>query len=319
MVELFAQSGILTLGSRLRLLADTITKDAGEIYRLYGLDIKPKWFPVLYVLMDGNEHTVTEIAKFIGQTHPSVSNLLKELIHAGIVEEIEAESDKRTTPVRLTKKGMDSKPRLQIICDTVRNIAASIDADSTDRLWEALAYWEKCLSEKTLLARVTDEKRRREASVVRVVDYRPEHLVTFKRLNIMWINSYWTLEPHDVETLSDPQGTILDKGGHILVALLDEKPVGVVALCRMNHPEYDYELAKLAVDPDIRGRGIGLEICTAAIKKAKTLGARKIFLESNTILKPAIALYHKLGFRELPEYHPAYERGNIQMELTINE
>lgn len=86
----------------------------------------------------------------------------------------------------------------------------------------------------------------------------------------------------------------------------------------MDGTEYDFELAKLAVDPESRGTGIGEKICRAALERARQLGAQKIFLESNTILKPAINLYRKLGFRELREYHPAYERGDIQMELTIS-
>ena len=51
--------------------------------------------------------------------------------------------------------------------------------------------------------------------------------------------------------------------------------------------------------------------------KARALGAKSLFLESNTLLKPAIHTYKKLGFRELAEYHPAYARGDIQMELTL--
>lgn len=45
--------------------------------------------------------------------------------------------------------------------------------------------------------------------------------------------------------------------------------------------------------------------------------AKILFLESNTLLKPTIHTYKKLGFKELAENHPAYERGNIQMELKI--
>lgn len=93
--------------------------------------------------------------------------------------------------------------------------------------------------------------------------------------------------------------------------------MGVVALCRMENSEYDFEMAKLAVDPEARGTGLGETICRAAIARAKSLGVKKIFLESNTILKPAINLYRKLGFTELKEYYPAYERGDIQMELNI--
>ena len=103
------------------------------------------------------------------------------------------------------------------------------------------------------------------------------------------------------------------------MALYKEKPVGVCALCEMDDPRYDYELAKLAVSPDVRGKGIGLLLCKAAIEKARSLGAGSVFLESNTLLEPAIRTYKKLGFRELSEYRPVYARGNIQMELIFNK
>ena len=80
---------------------------------------------------------------------------------------------------------------------------------------------------------------------------------------------------------------------------------------------YGYELAKLAVDTSIQRKGIGRKLCEAAIEKARMSGGGRLFLESNTRLKPAIALYRRLGFKELPEYHPAYARGDIQMELPL--
>lgn len=317
MIELFERSGILSLGSRMRWLSDVVTRDAGEIYKLYGLDIKPKWFPVLYMLFKGEDNSVTGIAKAIGQTHPSVSNLVKDLVAAGLVEETKDGADRRTTLVRLTERGLAMKPQLTKVSKDVRNVVATIDSGTTDKLWAALDYWENSFAEKSLLSRVIDEKKRRESRIVEIVDFRREHLAVFKRLNIMWINSHWSLEPHDLEALCSPEDTILSKGGCILVALVDGAPMGVVALCRMEGGEYDFELAKLAVDPDARGTGLGETICRAAIERAKSLGAKKIFLESNTLLKPAINLYRKLGFTELKEYHPAYERGDIQMELNV--
>lgn len=317
MVELFEKSGILSLGSRLRWLADIVTREAGEIYKLYGLEIKPKWFPVLYMLFNGEDNSVTGIAKAIGQTHPSVSNLVKDLIAAGLVEETKDDTDRRTTLVRLSVKGLELKQQLTKVSEDVRAVVAAIDSKATDKLWKAIDYWEECLTEKSLLSRVAAEKKRRESRKVEIVNYLPEHLSTFKRLNIMWINSHWSLEPHDLEALCSPEETILSKGGCILVALVDGAPMGVVALCRMENSEYDFELAKLAVDPESRGTGLGEAICRAAIARAKSLGAKKIFLESNTLLKPAINLYRKLGFTELKEYHPAYERGDIQMELNL--
>jgi len=80
---------------------------------------------------------------------------------------------------------------------------------------------------------------------------------------------------------------------------------------------YDFEIAKLAVDPEARGNGIGDALFSTAIERARSLGAKKLFLESNTLLKPAIGLYRKFGFTELSDYHPAYARGDIQMELNL--
>ena len=57
--------------------------------------------------------------------------------------------------------------------------------------------------------------------------------------------------------------------------------------------------------------------CQAVIEKARSLGASKIFLESNTRLKPAINLYHKLGFKKVSGHASPYERSNIQMELVL--
>lgn len=313
----FDKSGIMAIGSRLRWLADEITREAAEIYKLYGIEIKPKWFPVLFMLFDGSDCSVTGIAKAIGQSHPSVSNIVKELKNAGLVTDGKSDEDRRTTIITLTKRGLDLKDRLTQVCKDVGSIVRTIETQSSDKLWLALDNWEKALAQKSLFKRVEEEKALRDNQVVEIVDYRPEYFMTFKRLNIMWINSHWSLEPHDLEVLNDPDSSILSKGGHIFVALVDGEPMGVVALCRMEGTEYDFELAKLAVDPEARGLGVGEKMCRAALEFARKSGDRKIFLESNTLLKPAINLYRKLGFKELEEYHPAYERGDIQMELTL--
>ena len=151
-----------------------------------------------------------------------------------------------------------------------------------------------------------------------IVEYQPQYKKSFYELNRKWIEMYWELEPHDIEVLENPEKYILEKGGHIFVALYNGFPVGVCALCPMpEESAYDFELAKLAVNNSIQRKGIGRRLCDAVIDKARELGGKMLFLESNTRLKPAIALYRKLGFKELPEYHPAYARGDIQMELSL--
>lgn len=317
MIELFEKSGLFTIGSRLRWMSDMVTREAAEIYSIYGIAIKPKWFPVLYMLFNGDDNSVTGIAKAIGQSHPSVCNIVRELKAEGIVTDTKDESDRRATCISLTEKGWSLQSGLREAEKDVRKAVEAIESDADHKLWDAMTVWEQKLSEKSLLKRVMEEKAANKDRKVDIVDYTDEYFMTFKRLNIMWINSHWSLEAHDLEVLNNPESSIISKGGHIFVALVDGSPMGVVALCMMDNPEYDFEIAKLAVDPEARGLGIGEKICRAAIKRAREAGAKKLFLESNTLLKPAIGLYRKLGFTELKEYHPAYERGDIQMELCL--
>jgi GNAT superfamily N-acetyltransferase len=66
-----------------------------------------------------------------------------------------------------------------------------------------------------------------------------------------------------------------------------------------------------------RGKNIGWLLGKAIVTKAKSLKAKKLYLESNTILRPAIGLYQKLGFKKIEGLPTPYERCNIQMELKL--
>lgn len=317
-MDFFQRTGTTAIGSRLRVLTETLTRDAAGIYNLYGIDIKPKWFPVFYSLTDEQPKTVTAIAKEIGQSHPSVSTIVKEMLRAQLITEIDDKTDRRCTTITLTQHGRNLSQQLIPQLRDVERAVRQISAECPNNLWEAIADWEKALTRKSMLQRVKEIKQQRENTEIEIVAYQPQYKETFYQLNRQWIELHWQLEPHDIELLENPEKHILEKGGHIFVALYNGTPVGVCALTTMpGNTTYDFELAKLAVDTSIQRKGIGRKLCEAAIKKAIRSGAKKLFLESNTRLKPAIALYRKLGFKELPEYHPAYARGDIQMELSL--
>ncbi len=317
-MDFFERTGKMAIGSRLRVLTETLTRDAASIYGLYGVDIKPKWFPVFYSLTDERPKSVTAIAKEIGQSHPSVSTIVKEMMAAGLVAEVDDCPDRRRTLITLTEHGKGISQELIAQLRDVERAVEEISAECDNDLWAAIADWEKALGRESMLERVRAIKARREHSEVEIVGYRPLYKKAFYELNREWIERYWELETHDIEVLENPEKHILDKGGHIFVALYNGFPVGVCALCPMpEESAYDFELAKLAVDNSIQRKGVGRRLCAAVIDKARELGGEMLFLESNTRLKPAIALYRKLGFKELPEYHPAYARGDIQMELPL--
>jgi len=147
-----------------------------------------------------------------------------------------------------------------------------------------------------------------------IVEYQQEHQPWFESLNRSWIERYFKMEPIDFDVLQHPDKHIIAKGGSILMVTVDNVIAGTVAL-KYSAPGI-YEFTKMAVAEEYQGRKVGEALAQAAIRKAEELGATKIILYSNTILEPAIRLYRKLGFLEVPVDGP-YQRSNIKMELTL--
>jgi N-acetylglutamate synthase-like GNAT family acetyltransferase len=140
----------------------------------------------------------------------------------------------------------------------------------------------------------------------------------FRLLNEEWITKYFTMEARDFEILGDPETSILKHGGHIYMAYLGGQAVGCVALERKGGDVY--ELSKMAVTPHLRGQGVGRRLLEYAIEQARVLGAKSLFLGSNTKLENAIHLYESVGFEHLPpERIPdvQYARPNVFMEKTL--
>lgn len=153
---------------------------------------------------------------------------------------------------------------------------------------------------------------------VSIVDYEPKFRQAFKDLNKEWIDEYFKMEESDYKYLDHPEENIIQKGGYILVAVYEEKAIGICALVKMAETEkQDYELAKMAIAPEFHGQGLGYLLANAVIEKAKSVKAKSLYLESNTILVPAVRLYRKLGFTEIKGISSPYERTNIHMELLL--
>jgi ribosomal protein S18 acetylase RimI-like enzyme len=151
---------------------------------------------------------------------------------------------------------------------------------------------------------------------VAIVPFRKELASHFRELNTAWLEKYFYVEAKDVEVLGDPEGSIIQKGGHIYFAQWGEAIVGTFALI----PEGDgvYELGKMAVSEAYQGKSIGNKLMQHCLAQAAALGASKVILYSNTKLGPAIHLYRKYGFVEVPLGASDYKRSNIKMEKTIN-
>jgi putative acetyltransferase len=150
-----------------------------------------------------------------------------------------------------------------------------------------------------------------------IVDFHPDHAGAFKALNVAWISRYFALEAKDQEVLDDPAGKVLAPGGHILIAVEAGEPVGCVALMVMKN-DGGFEVAKMAVTDAYKGQGLGRALMAACVARARAAGARRLYLETNSGLAPALGLYRSFGFRQIEPAEPSpYARADVAMELIF--
>ncbi len=151
---------------------------------------------------------------------------------------------------------------------------------------------------------------------VQLLEFQEQYASDFARLNYEWLETYFTVEPHDREMLDAPNEYIIQSGGRIFFAKVEDEIVGTVALI-VETPD-TFELAKMGVTPKYKGLKIGKMLMQHAISEARKAGMKRLVLESNTKLTAALNLYINSGFKVAPlnECSP-YARCNIRMELTL--
>ncbi len=152
---------------------------------------------------------------------------------------------------------------------------------------------------------------------VRIVGYAPEYRDAFRDLNLEWIERDFVVEESDRVILDSPDATVIARGGEIFVALEGDTVIGVCSLVPAS--ANSWQLAKMAVSPSARGRGIGRLLAQAALDYASVVGASQVELFTNTVLAPAMGLYRSLGFVEVPFEGAEHARSNIRMALVLRE
>ena len=102
---------------------------------------------------------------------------------------------------------------------------------------------------------------------LRIVPFHKRYSSTFYHLNKIWIEESFSLEESDKFDLLHPEKSIINKGGEIFFALIEDKPIATVAMIPLKSDIY--ELAKMTVDTQYRGNGIANKLMDKCILFAK--------------------------------------------------
>ena len=150
--------------------------------------------------------------------------------------------------------------------------------------------------------------------MIEIVWFNKKYSEQFFILNKVWIEESWRLEDSDKKDLLNPD-KIVENGGQVFFALENRIPVGTAAMIKSSDDRF--ELAKMTVQEDLRGKGIANMLMDECLKFAKENKANEIFLISNDSLTIARNLYDKYGFKEVNLDSQKYDRGNVKMILKI--
>ncbi|NVJ65441.1 MAG: GNAT family N-acetyltransferase [Gammaproteobacteria bacterium] len=155
-------------------------------------------------------------------------------------------------------------------------------------------------------------------SNLQIIEFQPQLAHHFKSINMAWIEHYFEPEAEDMKVLNDPKKHLIDTGGNIVFAEYKGQIVGTCGLKKWSDTEY--ELVKMGVLDNYQGLQLGYHLGQAVIELAERAGCKRLFLETNKKLKPAINLYKKLGFQEFSNDTSRcdYQRCDLYMELFFN-
>jgi DNA-binding MarR family transcriptional regulator/N-acetylglutamate synthase-like GNAT family acetyltransferase len=310
------KAGKLALATRIKLLAEKMLQDGSEIYRSLNIDFEPRFFAVFYLLKDYPSLSVTEIANHIGISQPAVTQILNSMIKKNLVKMIKDKVDTRKKIITISKKGEAMLPQLLPLWKDFEEGVGEIFTKSDINILEILDKIESAIDEKSIFERVTDRVKKRLRENVKILNYSPEYKQYFRNLNMEWLNHYFEVEPIDRKILNNPDNEIINTGGMIFFASIDNEIVGT---CAMIKSDDMFELSKMAVTESARSKQAGHVLCEAAINFAKEKKAKAVTLSTSPKLAAAVNLYTKFGFipEEISEKNKKYKRDTFKMVLTL--
>jgi putative acetyltransferase len=113
------------------------------------------------------------------------------------------------------------------------------------------------------------------------------------------------LTPDPAQTdadLTDLKASYLSRGGRFdLLIGPDGKLLGTVGLYPVDRETV--ELRKMYLRPEARGHGYGRRLLDHALAEGRKMGFRRMTLETASVLRDAIAMYTRYGFRPFVAEH----------------
>jgi putative acetyltransferase len=116
--------------------------------------------------------------------------------------------------------------------------------------------------------------------------------------------------------LAELPGDYAPPDGRMLLATYEGQLAGCVALHKLDGAIC--EMKRLYLRPKFRGKGLGRVLAETVIHQARQIGYKRMRLDTvEPMMKDAVAMYRRLGFKEIAPYRPNPISGTLYMELEL--
>ena len=162
------------------------------------------------------------------------------------------------------------------------------------------------------------DQRRGIARTLAIVDASLDQMARVRELFLEYAQSLGfslCFQNFDQELANLP-GDYAPPEGRLLLAEYEGQLAGCVALHRLE--DSICEMKRLYLRPQFRGKGVGRALADRIISEARQIGYQRMRLDTvGPVMQDAVAMYRKIGFREIAPYRSNPMAGALYMELQL--
>ena len=304
--NLIDESGILAISTRLQRLSEQLRKDGLLLYKTFGIEFEPKWFPVIYTLQFKSPLSILELAAEIGYAHPSTISLLKELEQQKLISSLRDKNDERKRLIVLTGKAWELIEQMKPVWEIMVKVLSEI-TENENSLLKALNESEAQLRKKGFLERalvLADQLKKEEVRII----------IEPLGMEVQLVETMEGLKTSGAILKSVLRGingdhlfavAAIDQSSHFL-ATVHDLPAGT---CSYYKTKTGYKIEGLAVLEQYRGMGVG-----KALIKAITASPNEFFYVHSPLA--LVSWFEKAGF--LKKGKQLEESGNLYYKMVFN-
>lgn len=146
----------ISLGAKLRRLLAALDNEVQAIYDEMEVPFRPRFYPIVQLLLAAQECGVSAIAERAGITQPAVTQTLNEMKRLGLVEAAPG-SDRRSRQVKLSAKGRELAVELAPVWAAIHDAATSLDSELKIDLHETVDEALKALTRSSFGDRIRSQ------------------------------------------------------------------------------------------------------------------------------------------------------------------